>query len=1111
MNSHTAPLNLALDYNLEPDGRFVIKNYNQKKPFSNFLPAIAGLYGTPMWVFYVNRGQAVASFGTRNKDNAMLEFFPANKAYQMTPSAGFRTFIKFKNSDSVSAPFSFYEPFHAWHRSASPAQQSMEISSYELRLREKNSSAGFETAVNYFTLPGEPIAALVREVVVTNISSHPMELELLDGLPQVNPYGMNEFFIKQMSRTIEAWMVAENMEKKAPFLRLKVDATDRPEVMKIDGGNFYFGLLEENGGKSTLLEPWVDPGLIFGPALDFSEPVLFNQSASFRHAKGQICENKTPCAFGYATFRLAPGKSKKIRAYFGHARNKDILNRYLARAKKRGYFEIKREENRRLVEGIKAPIFSISASPVYDHYCGQTYLDNVIRGGAPVCLGDKENPFIFYVYSRKHGDLERDYNRFLIEDCYFSQGDGNYRDVNQNRRHDVWFEPRVADANVKTFLNLVQLDGFNPLVLKGTNFYFKKSPQSLKVLLRFFGKKNTALALEYFKRPFKLGEFCRWLESCARITPSGFQRLLTSMSPFLSCEEIAEHGEGFWVDHWTYNLDLIESYLAIYPERLKKTLLETRAYTFYDNDHRVKARDEKFYWMDGRGVRQYQSVVKDKQKSTLIAQRARDAHGVRDKHGRGAVYRTTLLSKLLCLFANKFASLDAQGVGIEMEADKPSWYDALNGLPGLAGSSVPETFELKRLAIFLIQALDELEPSTDETLDIPAELFEFVQGLEEVLERHFHDKFRRKNMAFWEKATSLKEKFREKTFLGLSGVDRPLLLSRFRVFLEHAREKIEIGLQKAFDSQTGLYCAYFENKVVRHEKLKKAQGMHVRPRQFEPKALPIFLEALVHALKVERDPEKRKAIYRAVRRSDLYDEKLGMYKVNGCMKEASLEVGRARVFTPGWLENQSVWLHMEYKYLLEVLKSGMHEEFFHDFQKALVPFQPPERYGRSVLENSSFIVSSVFPDDSLHGAGFVARLSGSTAEFLNMWLFMNVGKRPFVLGPDKKVSLRFEPHLPAFLFTQKETVRVFVEKNGQERAVKISKDCLAFMFLGKTLVVYHNPKRLDTFGKLRGAVKKVSLLEGRGRVIEFKGDTIPNPFSLRVRDGFIARIDIELG
>src|SRR3989344_1069318 len=105
-----------------------------------------------------------------------------------------------------------------------------------------------------------------------------------------------------------------------------------------------------------------------------------------------------------------------------------------------------------------------------------------------------------------------------------------------------------------------------------------------------------------------------------------------------------------------------------------------------------------------------------------------------------------------------------------------------------------------------------------------------------------------------------------------------------------------------------------------------------------------------------------------------------MYKDNAPLKSAPVEIGRARVFTPGWLENESVWLHMEYKYLLEMLKGGLHDEFFQDFKKALVPFQPAERYGRSVLENSSFIVSSVFPDPSYHGVGFVARLSGSTAE-----------------------------------------------------------------------------------------------------------------------------------
>ena len=40
------------------DGSFtaIIHDYNKKPAFSDFLPGIAGLYGTPAWCFFVNRG-----------------------------------------------------------------------------------------------------------------------------------------------------------------------------------------------------------------------------------------------------------------------------------------------------------------------------------------------------------------------------------------------------------------------------------------------------------------------------------------------------------------------------------------------------------------------------------------------------------------------------------------------------------------------------------------------------------------------------------------------------------------------------------------------------------------------------------------------------------------------------------------------------------------------------------------------------------------------------------------------------------------------------------------------------------------------------------------------
>ena len=69
------------------------------------------------------------------------------------------------------------------------------------------------------------------------------------------------------------------------------------------------------------------------------------------------------------------------------------------------------------------------------------------------------------------------------------------------------------------------------------------------------------------------------------------------------------------------------------------------------------------------------------------------------------------------------------------------------------------------------------------------------------------------------------------------------------------------------------------------------------------------------------------------------------------------------------------------------------------------------------MENSSFIVSSAHPDESLHGRGFVARLTGATAEFLSIWSLMTAGPRPFFMK-DNELCLSFKPSLPHWLFRE---------------------------------------------------------------------------------------------
>ena len=54
------------------------------------------------------------------------------------------------------------------------------------------------------------------------------------------------------------------------------------------------------------------------------------------------------------------------------------------------YFERKREENDRLYSSLVFPADTHTASPSFDLYCRQNFLDNLLRGGFPASLGRGE-------------------------------------------------------------------------------------------------------------------------------------------------------------------------------------------------------------------------------------------------------------------------------------------------------------------------------------------------------------------------------------------------------------------------------------------------------------------------------------------------------------------------------------------------------------------------------------------------------------------------------------------------------------------------------------------------------------------------------------------------
>lgn len=1067
----------TVKYGLNEKGEFVVENFNFSKPFANFFPGIAGKYGIPMWVFYVNRAQAIASFGTKDKDHAILEFYPANKAWQMVSLNGFRTFIKLFEEKR----FLFYEPFHNGLANLDfNLSNRMFIRSYGLALEEQNSSLGLKTHVDYYNIPNDSYAGLVRVVTIKNLSRKTKSLQLLDGLPQVVPFGTGNLFLKKLSRTIEAWMKVENLEKNVPFYKLDVDPTDRPEVIHIREGNFYLGF-HHLKDKPQILKPIIDPQCIFGQGQDFSCPRKFLAVRDFLHPSDEITRSKTPCAFLLLNLKLGPLQEKTFYSVIGYMRDQATLNASLSKITSVNYLSAKAQENKKIIEDLQQDIFTSSSSREFNLYARTTYLDNIMRGGWPLTF---DSGSVFYLYSRKHGDLERDYNKFQLQPTYFSQGNGHYRDTNQNRRCDIWFHPEIKEDNLIYFFSLLQSDGFNPLVIKGTSFVIKEGVEPAKLLKGILDEKQILQMDAFLKKPFTPGDVILFLEE-NRIKPGcPLDKFLDTLMAHSLKDQEAEHAEGFWTDHWTYNLDLLESYLSLYPEKFREVFFERKVFTFFDNTEVVKPRSEK-YVLKGPVVRQLAAVAPDHAKKEMIKKRIHYPHLVRTQYGNGEIYRTTLMNKLLCLLVNKLASIDAFGCGIEMEADKPNWFDALNGLPALFGSSTCETFELKRLALMTVEAL---EKNSSDLVYVTEEVLQFLRELDALIKAYLASGASEKDYEYWDKSTTLKEDYRHKTKFGFSGHEAACPMQELKDILERAVKKIDIGLRKAWDEKQKIYYSYFYHEVAKYDIV---QGHFVNPKKFRQKKVPFFLEGQMHAMRLAATVDLARQLYRATKKSPLYDKKLKMYKVTASLQSMPEEIGRCRVFTPGWLENESIWLHMEYKYILEILKKGLYKEFYEEFKNVLIPFQDPKIYGRSILENSSFLVSSVFPDKSLHGNGFVARLSGSTAEFLQIWLLMNIGPNPFFLNDRQELNLRFAPALAGWLFSKKD-------------------NRYSFNFLGKILVVYHNPKRKNTYPGKGARIKKIIFNDENGAPVKIDSDTVPSPYAQQIRSQHIRRIDIHL-
>lgn len=1071
---------IVQSYTFNHGSDFVISDFQKTKTFSSFLPGIAGLHGMPLWAFYVNRGQGIASFGIRDKDGAILEFLPANKSYQLTPTQGFRTFIKLRHNQQVWEPFA----------TGDIADETMILSPNSFTLESHHKAFGLRVIVTYFIMPNQPFAALVRRVTIVNTGREPVDLEVIDGLPQLLPYGLDNAGYKAMGNTLRSWMDVEHVDEGIPYYRLRASTADVEEVSAIEGGHFFLSFTDKDG-VVTRNRPLVDPDLVFQHDTTLLQPIGFsNMPLAELLAAPQMTTNRVPCGFATTSGQLTNGQQLDLVSLYGYVRDFATIAFAADHLCSLAFIERKLQEAESTTRKLTHAVHTTTSHPVFDAYCEMSYLDNILRGGWPITFAANGSgrTAVFHAYSRKHGDLERDYNAFSITPTYYSQGNGNYRDVNQNRRMDVLFNPNVGTWNIETFVNLIQTDGYNPLVVKGATFVLR----DVEPLLDAAEVAHHEALRHFFANPFDPGSLLHFLEDAGINLHEPSDIFLSRALSAAEQRVEAEFGEGYWIDHWTYVLDLVLNYLTVFPDKKVELLLGERKYQFYDSPGVVQPRQHKYVLKDGV-VGQRRAVVKSDAKKALIQSRDGDQNWMRTQGGYGPVFITTLYAKLVTLATIKFASLDPDGVGIEMEANKPGWNDSMNGLPGLFGSGVGELYELIRLLEWLYECRHEL---AGRSVMLPIEVMQLLTHVHARLLHHF-DAGDTDRFLYWDAVATLREDYRLSTTFGFDGSEESATIELVSVILQDFIKKLRDSMARIKRECGDIYPTYFCYQVTDWVAWTDDAGMPqttsegqplVRPTAFHRLSLPRFLEGPARAMKVISQCEARD-LHEKVIQSPLYDSSLRMFKSSESLLSQPFSIGRARAFTPGWLENESVFMHVEYKYLLELLRSGLYDTFFNHAQTALVPFLNPQTYGRSPLEHSSFIASSANPDPTVHGRGFVARLSGSTVEFLQMWTILMFGGQPFGLHQGQLV-LTMRPVLPGWLFDDQGHV--------------------SFMFLGTCDVTYINTSRRDTFGPDAASVSSYEIHWRDGDITKIDGAVVSSVDAARVRTGLAASMIVSL-
>lgn len=774
----TKDINVKLEpVTIDNKAYFKISNSNRMRPF--FMSIVSD---SDHWMFISSNGGLTA--GRKNSEHSIFPYYSDDKITESSEITGSKSIFQVtKNGEKY-----IWEPFSIRFQDNYNTRCNLYKSVYGNSVIFEEENLDLDLVYRYEWCSTDKYG-FVKKSTLSNNGELPVEVNVLDGIQNVLPYGVNSALQNASSNLVDAYKRTELVKETGiGIFALSAIIVDKAEPSEALKANVVWSLGIENVNY-LLSSLQLDKFRNFGD-VDLETDVKAEKGAYFINSKIQLVpqskkewlfvvnvnqdtsdiveiskliseeskflqkleddialgtENLVKLNAASDGLQLSSDNYKDTRHFSntlfnimrggifdnGYTIEKWDLEKYLAKANK------KVSRNSEDVISALPETFSLG---VLKEIAYKSDDKNFRR----LCL-----EYMPLKFSRRHGDPSRPWNKFSINTRDEVDGskildyEGNWRDIFQNWEALACSYPEFIESMIHKFLNATTFDGYNPY----------------------------------------------------RVTKDGFDwEIIEPDDPWSYI--------GYWGDHQIiYLLKFLE-----FIEEYKPGKLES----FFDKDLFVYANVP-------YKIKKYEDLLKNP-KDTIEFDEELDHRIRQDRSEIGAdgallrdenrfIVKVNFIEKILATALAKLSNFIPEG-GIWMNTQRPEWNDANNALVG-NGVSMVTLFYLRRFLKFFDEVFDKSEA---ESVEISQELKVFFDAIfgafksnAQILSESINDKDRKTVLdALGQAGSNYREQIYNNAFTGRKS---QLTINSLKEFVDISLKFLEQSIE-ANKREDNLYHAY---------------------------------------------------------------------------------------------------------------------------------------------------------------------------------------------------------------------------------------------------------------------------------------------------------------